>query len=157
MPTTELDRSSSDVLSRFHAKGRIQIVTTDSRVSALTPAHVPKTTCAADCDSGSLTVARLCELASLSDIKQAHFLGYYLSRAVLDLLTVGWTQFSNYFIHVHGRSYVPSRRTNQLKHPLGGNRLTMRIPQQLRARSQNVASCDVELAIRCASCVRRGA
>lgn len=52
-------------------------------------------------------------------------------------------------------TFLPTSKS--IETPAGGNRPTIRIPQQLRARSQNVASCDVKLAIRCASCVRRRA
>ncbi|HEX5424059.1 MAG TPA: hypothetical protein VFW94_10955 [Candidatus Acidoferrales bacterium] len=55
-------------------------------------------------DAESLGYTRLRELAGLSEITQAHFLLDYLSGAVLDLLTLGWIQFPNCFIHVHGHS-----------------------------------------------------
>ena len=58
-------------------------------------------------NSESLVDAGRSELAGLSEITQAHFLGDYFSRAVLDLLPLGWTQLPNYFIHVHGHGYVP--------------------------------------------------
>ena len=58
-------------------------------------------------DPESLGNAGLRKLAGLSEIAQAHFLGYEFSRTVLDLLSLGWFQLPNDFIHIHGHGYVP--------------------------------------------------
>ena len=58
-------------------------------------------------DPESLGNAGLRKLAGLSQVAQAHFLGYEFSRTVLDLLSLGWAQLPNDFIHIHGHGYVP--------------------------------------------------
>src|SRR5260370_28566535 len=58
-------------------------------------------------DPESLGNAGLRKLAGLSEVAQAHFLGYEFSRTVLDLLSLGWAQLPNDFIHIHGHVYVP--------------------------------------------------
>src|SRR5712691_383926 len=58
-------------------------------------------------DPESLGNAGLRKLAGLSEVAQAHFLGYEFSRTVLDLLSLGSAQFPNDFIHIHGHGCVP--------------------------------------------------
>lgn len=58
-------------------------------------------------DPESLGNAGLRKLAGLSEVAQAHFLGYEFSRTVLDLLSLGWAQLPNDFIHIHGHAMSP--------------------------------------------------
>ncbi len=59
-------------------------------------------------DPESLGNAGLRKLAGLSQVAQAHFLGNEFSRTVLDLLSLGWAQLPNDFIHIYGQFHCHS-------------------------------------------------
>jgi len=58
-------------------------------------------------DPESFGNAGLRQLAGLSEVAQAHFLGYEFTRTVLDLLSLGWAQLPNDFIHIHRHAMSP--------------------------------------------------